>query len=404
MFGRLERDLEQKRQYGTLLGSVRTAQPSDEPIIVVVYKGEPGAEQFVQEFVLAGPGPFFFTVPAGSYHLAAFQDQNHNFSYDARVDPAARFDAGASVDVPAGATLGDLDIEIRDATSEPLSFAFLSADRDGAGERSLSDFHIGEVTKIDDPRFSEENARLGLWQPADFLRRIGAGIYFLEPYDPHKTPVLFVHGAMGHPGNFTHLIAGLDRARFQPWVVYYPTAVPLDQTAKSIDRWVQALYVAHRYQRMAVVAHSMGGLVARGFVNRVVATGDGRVDGLRLFLTMSTPWDGHRSAQSGVDRAPVVVPSWYDMAPGSPFLDALLEQPLPPSIPYDLLFSFAGRSRLVRGANDGAVTIASQLDMRAQTQSRVVRGFDESHGSILRSEDVIAFLNEELGRAAAPLP
>jgi len=396
MFGRLERDLAQKGEYGTLTGTVRTPQPTDEPIIVVVTRGEDGAEQVLQEFVLAGPGPYFFTVPAGSYRIAAFRDRNRNFAYDPRIDPAAQFGGGEAIDVPAGATRGDLDIEILDAGGEPLPFALTSADREASGERSLSDFHLGEVTAIDDPRFSEENARLGLWQPAEFLRRVGAGVYFLEPYDARKTPVLFVHGAVGHPGNFTHLIARLDRERFQPWVVFYPTAVRLDQTAMSLDRWVQALYVTHRYQRMAVVAHSMGGLVARAFVNRVVAAGDGRADGLRLFLSMSTPWDGHSAAQSGVERAPVVVPSWYDMAPGSPFLESLLEQPLPPSLPYDLLFSFAGRSRLVRGANDGAVTIASQLDMRAQEQSRVVRGFDESHGSILRSDDVAAFLNQRL--------
>ena len=168
------------------------------------------------------------------------------------------------------------------------------------------------------------------------------------------------------------------------------------QTAAALDRWIQYLYVAHRYPRVAVIAHSMAGLVARAFVNRVVVAGDGRAEGLRLFITLSTPSDGHSLAQRSVDRAPVVVPSWYDMAPGNPFLHSLLEPPLPPSLANYLLFSYAGGSRLLRGANDGAVTLASQLVPRAQMQARQVRGFDESHRTILRSPDVAALIHQKL--------
>jgi hypothetical protein len=102
-----------------------------------------------------------------------------------------------------------------------------------------------------------------------------------------------------------------------------------------------------------------------------------------------------------VNRAPVVAPSWYDVAPRSPFLRSLLEPELPPSISQDLLFSYAGRSRLVRGNNDGVVTLESQLEPRAQAQARKVRGFNESHSGILRSPDVAALVNAELAPLAA---
>lgn len=395
MFARLERSLERKRQYGTLQGTIHAEGASDLPIIVIAYTMVDGAPLVIDEFVLAGPGPYFFFLPTGDYRVAAFQDVNRTFTYDPSTDPAALLNGGEPVTAAAGATVDGLDIEIRDA-GQTLPFQPVSADRDGAGERSLRDFRAGEVTRIDDPRFSAENARRGLWQPAEFLLDVGAGVYFLEPYDPRKVPVLFVHGAVGHPGNFTHLIARLDRERFQPWVVYYPTAVGLETTATALDRWVQALHVRHRFERMAVVAHSMGGLVARAFINRFVAAGDGRAVGLRLFVSISTPWDGHRAAQGGVQRAPVVAPSWYDMAPGSRFLEELLSNPLPPTLRYDLLFSYAGASLLVRGPNDGAVTIVSQLVLRAQEQSRTVRGFDESHSGILRSDAVAEMITREL--------
>jgi pimeloyl-ACP methyl ester carboxylesterase len=401
MFRQLDRNLAQKREYGLLRGAVRTEHPTDKPIVVLVYSGESGAEQLVDYFVLAGPGPYFFFVQAGTYRLAAFEDVNRSFSYEPGVDPSALLRAGEPIEALGDSTLDDLDIEIRDADRERIPFTFSSADREGIGDRSLSEFHLGEVTQIDDPRFSEENARRGLWQPAEFLLQVGAGLYFLEPYDPRKVPVLFVHGALGYPGNFATLIARLDRSRFQPWLAYYPTATRLDTTAKSLDRWMQYLYVQHHYPRLAVVAHSMGGLVARAFINRVLAADDGRTEGLRLFVSMSTPWDGHAAAQRGVDRAPVVAPSWYDMAPGSPFLRALLQPELPPGVVHDFLFSYAGGSRRMAEANDGTVTVASQLALRAQSQARTMRGFKETHTSILDSADVAAVVNAELAAIAA---
>jgi hypothetical protein len=100
---------------------------------------------------------------------------------------------------------------------------------------------------------------------------------------------------------------------------------------------------------------------------------------------MSTPWQGHAGAGRGVEKAPVVAPSWYDMAPGSEFLQALLKDPLPPDLPFYLLFTFGDGSALMGGANDGAVMLASQLDERAQRQATRHQGFDVGHGAILRS-------------------
>jgi hypothetical protein len=79
----------------------------------------------------------------------------------------------------------------------------------------------------------------------------------------------------------------------------------------------------------------------------------------------------------------------------------LLDPALPPTLGHDLLFSYAGGSRRMRDANDGTVTIASQLEPRVQSHAHTVRGFNESHTSILESVDVAALLNQELAAVAA---
>jgi pimeloyl-ACP methyl ester carboxylesterase len=154
---------------------------------------------------------------------------------------------------------------------------------------------------------------------------------------------------------------------------------------------MQRLWVRYGYSRVVVVAHSMGGLVARAFVNRARTRGD-----IALFVTMSTPWQGQAGAALGVEQAPVVAPSWYDMAPDSDFLQSLLAEPLPREIPFHLLFTYGDPSALIRGANDGAVTLSSQLDDRAQHQAVQVYGFDVGHGAILRSPAAAAELNRIL--------
>ena len=58
------------------------------------------------------------------------------------------------------------------------------------------------MAALSDPRFDRDNGRMGLWEPFDFLLEVGAGVYMLEPYDPSRTPVVFVHGMGGSPREF----------------------------------------------------------------------------------------------------------------------------------------------------------------------------------------------------------
>ena len=240
-----------------------------------------------------------------------------------------------------------------------------------------------DINKI----FMQENGSTGYWKPLTFLRDFGHGVYFIEPYDEDKIPIIFVHGASGTPVIWKKLVEQIDRQQYQPWFYYYPSGIQLDLIARGLNNVVKRLHDTYRFNKLYITAHSMGGLVSRAFLMKNVFE-DGQ-DYIKLFVSISTPWNGHRAASSGVERAPAVIPSWYDMVPDSDFIQSIYKREFPSDIRFCLLFSFRGSCRMNMGNNDGTVELASVLDSRAQTDADTIIGFDEDHVSILSSQEVI---------------
>jgi len=96
-----------------------------------------------------------------------------------------------------------------------------------------------------------------------------SGIYFVEPYNPNKIPILFVHGLMSSPHAWINFINELNRdpdfrRRYQPWVYFYPSGGPIAGNAIRLRR--DLAEVAKRYQlkhNLVVVGHSMGGILTQ---------------------------------------------------------------------------------------------------------------------------------------------
>jgi pimeloyl-ACP methyl ester carboxylesterase len=397
-FRTLKKDLEAAGKQAALEGHAGIRGRETGAIVVVVYSVQSG--RIADFFLLPHQGPFFFALPAGTYQLAAFEDRNHDLSYQPAEEPAALFGAPTDLALRPGQRRTGLELSIDPNGSARIPFAVSARVPGQRGINQLPALQLGAIAKLDDPRFSAENAKLGLWHPLRFLFDVGAGVYFLEAYDPHKIPILFVHGAVGHPGIWKYLATTIDRSRFQPWFVYYPTAPHLEAIARAVVRTIEALQVKYGFSQMILVAHSMGGLVTRAAINYAVETArTGRVVRLPAFISISSPWNGHAAAAEGVKYAPVVAPSWEDMAPGSPFLVALPKTALPPECEYSLFFSYRGRRKFSGEANDGAVAVSSELSMPIQLQAVHVMGFNESHRSILESPEVARQLNVILGRA-----
>ena len=212
-------------------------------------------------------------------------------------------------------------------------------------------------------------------------------------------PILYVHGAGGSANDWRYHFDHLDRSRYQAWFFQYPSGLRLGQLAEGLDDFVTVLHDRHRFEKLIVVAHSMGGLVSRGFLARVAGR-ERSYD--TAFVTFSTPWLGHRAAKQGKRFAPSVVPSWIDMTPGSEYLLELSEEPLR-GVPHVLFFSH-NRGLLPLGVNnDGAVSLSSQLARWAQAGALRIEGFDAGHEGILESEEAFASFEAALEELLAVL-
>lgn len=383
----LRRDLQElENSFGVLGGSTHSASCEACPTIIVAL-GETDGEQVLTYRVLERPGPFELAVPGGTRHLFAFNDRNNDFVHQPD-EPSARLTLPA--DFGPGRSVRALTLTLEPRPGGPAPQLANLFDLRGMVLGSL-DVALGSVMPLDDTRFDHSQAWLAMWQPLQFMKAGYAGIYFLQPYDADKTPVLFIHGIAGSPRDFTALIGDLDRERFQPWVLYYPTGIDLDAIADGLLGMLTALHHRHGFERLHVVAHSMGGLVARAFINDCARAVQCAY--LRTLVTLSTPFGGHPYAQEGVDRSPVVMPMWRSIAPGSPFLSSLFDQPLPHPVRHHLLFGFHKPERGSGPSGDGTISLSSQLPPTAQDQATSVRGFDEDHLSILLADDATGHVN-----------
>lgn len=396
---RLGRELKTIKRGGTVEGRVEGSWDRDQFAVVGLYRASPTGYKLARYKLHYLPGSYVFqALEPGKYLIVAFRDVNGDLAYQPG-EPVA--DSSHRVMVPPGRRVEGRDLRFGAATGRELGVSFDLSDPASQAAMDFERISRGEVTTIDDERFTAKNGTLGLWEPLKFLDEVGGGFFLLEPYDPAKVPVLFVHGIGGNPSDFAYLVEHLDHERFQPWVVFYPSAVQLDTASEFVIEVIKDLYSEHRFERLFVVAHSMGGLVSRSFINKVVER-DPEDQVIRLFVTISTPWRGHDAARMGVRFATAVVPAWVDMVPGSPFQEALLEQPLPSEIPYYLLFSYGGgNSAFAEGPDDGTVSVSSELHLPLQRDAVKVMGFNESHSSILETPEVSEYLNEILSNTLA---
>lgn len=330
-----------------------------------------GGDVLINVAELRGDSDYAFGVLAGTYFISAYVDENGDGAYQAGEPASVHGEAGvpeAVVLAPGNrVTVPTLRI------SGPLrGVEALFSESDIA----LATRNVGARASLSEPIFSRESANMGMWRPIDYLERFGGGLFFLEEYDPSRTPVLFIHGINGTALDFEPVFEVLDDERFQPWVLQYSSGLEIDLISNYLLRALGSLHERHAFDDLLVVAHSMGGLVARSFVQKYAR--EPRAWDIPLAVTVASPLLGMPSAGSGVIYSPVVVPVWRDLAPDSDFLAALHATRWPADIPYRLVFAY-----LPGEGGDGVVPLERQLSAALQDEAVGVRGIEASHVGVL---------------------
>ncbi|TWT79017.1 Alpha/beta hydrolase family protein [Planctomycetes bacterium CA13] len=105
-----------------------------------------------------------------------------------------------------------------------------------------------------------------------------AGLWFLEPYQQDKIPLIFVHGLLSDPNTFVAMANAVRadhrlRTRYQIWAYRYPTGEEFLRSAATLredlaiafaqSTAVNSTNECHAPSNAVIVGHSMGGLVAK---------------------------------------------------------------------------------------------------------------------------------------------
>ena len=369
-----------------LVGRVAAPPGWDGPVVVGVV-GQDRTQPIVHHVWLHEPGGYELIVPDGAYRVFAYGDSDRDGLPD-RSDPAALLTTQIEVAGQGMVTMLDLALS---ASEFDAMRAALPAHPTPPRMHSTQ---VGALADLQSPALSAQSGHDAYWAPLIWFKQYGGNIYFLEPYDPERTPVLFVHGAAGSAQDWRYFLEHLDRSRYQAWLFEYPSGAALDSMAHLLYWKLLNLQLRYHFERLHIVAHSMGGLVVRRFL---LDQGP-QFPQVSQFVSLSTPWGGEASAVLGVEHSPAVVPSWRDMQPEGEFLSRLYQRPLPATVRHTLLFGHRGGYNLLRPTTDGTVTLASQLRPAAQSEAQLVMGFDEDHTSILSAAPVFEQVMRMLDR------
>ena len=357
-------------------GRILDSDPVRGPLLLAAVSSQYRENEVVALTTIRNPAEgYTLFLPAGDYGFFVFADLNGNgvFERNELIGQASML-VTAPVSIGSSSVLEGPTIALN--YQDPGKTVFRLRVRVSA----ISYVYPSLDDEFFDPRYGTE----GLYNPAGFMAHTQGFLFGLEEYDERKTTVLFVHGIEGTPRDFKFFVEGLDRSRFQPFFLYYPSGMPLDKLgsllALSLESW------KNRSHKVVLVAHSMGGLVALSAIGKL--TDKGIPAGLAMYFSFSTPYGGVASAQEGVDKAPYVVPVWKDIACNSEFLKCMASRPFPAKLPFYLFFTYKDPSTFKLGeSSDGSVTLSSQLDPTAQFWATKTLGFNESHESFLSSKD-----------------
>ena len=233
-------------------------------------------------------------------------------------------------------------------------------------------------------------AKLGLgrrvalfWNEWQAIRRSGPRMIFYRwltpdpPPAPAPFPVLLLHGVLCNAGVWLGLSRHLAAQGLGPvyTLSYGPPLASIEVFADQLATKVDAILRATGAAGVAIVGHSMGGLVARAYLRRYGASK------VRLLVTLGTPHHGsvHAWLFPGACLA--------QLRPGNPWLAALNAAALPGCRVVSL---WSRHDSMVAPQASSALPGAEEI---------VITGV--GHNALLADPAVFATVARELARARA---
>jgi pimeloyl-ACP methyl ester carboxylesterase len=122
-------------------------------------------------------------------------------------------------------------------------------------------------------------------------QRRNYGIWMPPQVDPHRPMVVLVHGLDCNRSNWYPMAELLIGQGYQVAYFTYPSDEPLEESATLFTRDMRAVREVFPEVKLDVIAHSMGGLVARDYIE-----GDDYAGGVEHLVMLGTPNAGSRWA------------------------------------------------------------------------------------------------------------
>ena len=393
-FIRLKKDLKLMNKHAIIRGKVilPSENKTDSPCIIAAFDSHNKLIKY--KLIQPGSGYYVMQLPEyGIYKLSIFQDKNINSTYQIS-EPAAFWLNNESIELQKKNPL-TIDLSLSPKTILPKPLQINTSD---SKFFTGDNFKIitGEKTTLNHFQFSQDYGSLGLWEPFKAFREYGAGVYFIENFNPKKIPLLCVYGMGGYAQDWETIFNSIDRTKFQPWFYFYPSGYSISASAKALNIIIDNLRGKYKFKNLYVIAHSMGGLVAHKFI--ALSHQKNKKHFVKLFITISTPWAGDKDAEWG-QKAPVTIPCWNDIVPSSEFIKNTKASDLD-GIPYYMLFTFKGDRKPFRINNDTTISIASQLKMDFQLKAKKIYGFNDHHAAILHDISAIDIINSILKKSS----
>ncbi len=368
-----------------ILGTVNSARSLEQPIVIAVYSANPLKDKngrFAGYVLLNHTKEFMLYLPEGEYYIYAILDLNNDYIFEDK-ETVGYYGKPDKIslkinEIKTGITVHAGDLRPAEKIfPEKLSIQY----KFNSIEYTTCN---GQERKVYSEIFSPDNAKIGWWHPSLFMKAFGANIYLTEKYDPGRIPVLFVHGAQGSPYDWGHIYVHLDKTKFQPLFFYYPSGLRLPMLAELLYLQIKDLQQKYKFREIHIAAHSMGGLVSRSMLTNYYGKSDNLI---KLYVTFATPWSGFEFADTALQTAPYVLPSWIDVSSHSMFIKTTLDRNIPPTIEYYLFFGKYDKTSKNRA-----------LDSRVYKDAKGIFGFNTDHDSILIDKDSLNKFNEILNK------